>query len=187
MVSSSDFMSGQKTGTPEKLKQKNVNLHLQLCQDNNQDDERGEANHDDGLCKSSCEDVNVECLFEETNHNEKMISWKLFNIIESRKSALGTCQSGSYCDKWNKDGSADCKRHCPPVSLSQRSSSSSKSSLPVPIFVIIISSICSSSFSITLPRFLAKPSSLWVVKTAHILNIIAILVVAFSNYAHREW
>ena len=33
MVSSSDFMSGQKTRT-EKLKQKNGNLHLQLCQDN---------------------------------------------------------------------------------------------------------------------------------------------------------
>ena len=89
-----------------------------------------------------------------------MIQWsdKSYSTSQKvRKSALGTCQSGSYCDKWNKDGSADCKRHCPPVSLSQRSSSSSKSSLPVPIFVIIISSICSSSFSITLPRFLAKP------------------------------
>ena len=73
MVSSSDFMSGQKTGTPEKLKQKNRNLHLQLCQDNNRDDERGEENDVHGLCQSSCEDVNVECLFEETNHNEKMI------------------------------------------------------------------------------------------------------------------
>ena len=67
-------MSGQKTGTPEKLKQKNGNLHLQLCQDNNRDDERREENDDDGLCKSSCEDVNVECLFEETKHNDTMIS-----------------------------------------------------------------------------------------------------------------
>ena len=74
MVSSSDFMSGQKTGTPEKLKQKNRNLHLQLCQDNNRDDERGEENDVHGLCKGSCEDFNVECLFEEINHNVTMIS-----------------------------------------------------------------------------------------------------------------
>ena len=74
MVSSSDFMSGQKTGTPEKLKQKNRNLHLQLCQDNNQDDERGEENDVHGLCKSSCEDVNVECSLEETKHIDTMIS-----------------------------------------------------------------------------------------------------------------
>ena len=74
MVSSSDFMSGQKTGTPEKLKQKNGNLHLQLCQDNNRDDERGEENDENGLCKSSCEDVNVECSLEESSHNDTMIS-----------------------------------------------------------------------------------------------------------------
>ena len=66
-------MSGQKTGTPEKLKQKNRNLHLQLCQDNNRDDERGEENDVHGLCKGSCEDVNVYCLFEETKHNDTMI------------------------------------------------------------------------------------------------------------------
>ena len=48
MVSSSDFMSGQKTRT-EKLKQKNGNLHLQLCQDNKRhvDVYDDDGHHDD--------------------------------------------------------------------------------------------------------------------------------------------
>ena len=49
MGSSSDFMSGQKTRTPEKLKQKNGNLHLQLCQDNKRhvDGCDDDGHHDD--------------------------------------------------------------------------------------------------------------------------------------------
>ena len=47
---------------------------MQLCQDNNQDDERGEENDVHGLCKGSCEDVNFECSLEETKHIDTMIS-----------------------------------------------------------------------------------------------------------------